>query len=619
MGSDGRARVLLALGVPHRQAMLRSGARRQSPPPSKNRLPSKGHRREVSIPSTTTTTARNGNVNNIPSDTKDPFTAMSLLRKLLNNTARQGYKISQEDHKLSLRLLSIIEPFISPHPVDEDEARRSLTRQPNEILDMIVFHLDSRKDLLSLALTCQRLRDIVLPRHLEYRFIQCKPNSEKVWKHLIAHPLLACNVRRLHVIDERSKEPELIPNRVVVEETDTCNRDIAIDSYVIQQRLIIEALTRMTTLSTFSWSCNTSLISFDDVSPTLFTCEMLKEVDITDNRAFSPCPTPTNRFEEETYEGTTTASTRNDVIQTPDVPDLTSVAVRTARGTSRLSKHPSLEKIQTLLISHCPNLTTLRIGYDHRRPFIPRADDFFTLGRWPNLRTLSLQNLWCSTQNGFEAATNFLAAHSSLEYLQFELGRIQLDLPANSLPKLRELTCSRDVAVCILSCPRDNETIRPLESIKGLKLGGGRDEALLRNITKYATSVKRIELAAYNEVEDVKKLAESAPKLSWLDVGKKSSNLTKPNAPASVNEWAIVLSSLPELTILHGVHFFYEFSDVSSHSDRSRIKKNDEVASMLAWKSPKLKRVDYSDGSGKVVILGKDGDRSRWEVKRLKL
>lgn len=214
---------------------------------------------------------------------------------------------------------------------------------------------------------------------------------------------------------------------------------------------------------------------------------------------------------------------------------MTSVAVRTARGTSRLSKHPSLENIQSLLVSHCPNLTTLRIGYDHRRPFIPRADDFFVLGRWPNLQNLSLENLWCSTQNGFEAATNFLAAHSSLEYLQFELGRVQLDLPPNSLPKLRELACSRDVAVSILSCPRDDESVRPLECVKGVKLNGNRKEVLLENIAKYPT-LRKIELACYNDIEDIRKLAEASPKITWLDVGKKSSSFVKPNsgAPASV-------------------------------------------------------------------------------------
>ena len=80
------------------------------------------------------------------------------------------------------------------------------------------------------------------------------------------------------------------------------------------------------------------------------------------------------------------------------------------------------------------------------------------------------------------------------------------------------------------------------------------------------------------------------------------------------------MSGLPELTELHGVQFFYEFTEgIGSHSDRSRIKKNDEVASMLAWKCPKLKKVDYVENSGKVVVLGKEGDRLKWEVKRSKI
>lgn len=207
------------------------------------------------------------------------------------------------------------------------------------------------------------------------------------------------------------------------------------------------------------------------------------------------------------------------------------MAIRTAKNNYRSSKHPSLTRIQGLLVSLCPNLTTLRIGYDHRRPFIPRADEFLSLGRWPSLRDLSLQNLWCSTHAGFEAASSFLAAHPLLETLHFELGRVQLDLPQGALPHLKELKCARDIAVAILSCPLNNNAVRPLEIIKGFKLGGGRDNALLNCLKGYA-GLKRIELLTYNEVEDVRKLAEVAPKVTWLDVGKKSSRPSKANIPA---------------------------------------------------------------------------------------
>jgi len=533
---------------------------------------------------------------------------LNLLRKLLNNAARPGYRISPDEHKLSLHLLTTIEPFISAAPMDKDEATRLLTRQPNEILDMIAFHIDGRRDLLALALTCRRLRDIVLPRHLEYRDIHCKPSSDKVWRHLIAHPLLACQVRRLHILDNRSREPEIIPSRAD-EEPDIPLCGLALHKE--HERLILEALAKMTTLTSFYWACHNSPICFEDVSPTLFTCEMLKEVEISDNQMFN---LPRILFEDEQNISKGSISKH----EGGDVPDLTSVAIRTGKSNSRPSKHPTLIRIQGLLISHCPNLTTLRVGYDSRRPFIPRADEFLQQGRWPNLRSLSLQNLWCSTHVGFEAAANFLAAHSLLEVLCFDLGRVQLDLPEGTLPHLKELVCSREVAVAILSCPLQGGGKRPLETLKGFKLGGNKDDALIQHIKGY-NGLKKVEVSTFVEIDDIRKLAEAAPTITWLDVGRKASAPAKAMGPASVNEWAHVLSALPELIEFHGVQFFYEFSETVSHSDRSRIKKNDEVASMLAWKCPKLRRLDHIENSGKVVILLKESDRLKWELKRVKL
>ena len=57
-----------------------------------------------------------------------------------------------------------------------------------------------------------------------------------------------------------------------------------------------------------------------------------------------------------------------------------------------------------------------------------------------------------------------------------------------------------------------------------------------------------------------------------------------------------------------------------SLSDRSRTRKNDEVASVLAWKCPKLRRLDlWDDASGRVVVLIRDAERVRYEVRRVKV
>ncbi|KXN84347.1 hypothetical protein AN958_12701 [Leucoagaricus sp. SymC.cos] len=68
-------------------------------------------------------------------------------------------------------------------------------------------------------------------------------------------------------------------------------------------------------------------------------------------------------------------------------------------------------------------------------------------------------------------------------------------------------------------------------------------------------------------------------------------------------------------------------------TDRSRIKKNDGIAGVLAWKCPKLKRVDHWENvgptGGKVIVLCRDSDfapnggegnvnKVRWDVRKVR-
>lgn len=210
-------------------------------------------------------------------------------------------------------------------------------------------------------------------------------------------------------------------------------------------------------------------------------------------------------------------------------------------------------------------------------------------------------------------------------------------MPPNSLPHLRELQASKEIANAVLECPCD--TLRPLEALKGFRLsgpqGGSRDPDItfLNNLKRRGKTVKRVELSGWNEQEDIRRLIESSPGLTWLDIGKKSGALAKSSAvvPNTV-EWATLLSELPDLMVFHGVRFFYEVSPQAaapsatpmstniSMTDRSRIRKNDEVASTLAWKCVKLRRLDHwEEGGGKVIVLLKDDEKIRWEVRRVKV
>lgn len=230
--------------------------------------------------------------------------------------------------------------------------------------------------------------------------------------------------------------------------------------------------------------------------------------------------------------------------------------------------------------------------------------------------------------------------------------------------------------------------------VKGIRLTHAADtqqnaDAFFFNLRRFGINVKKIELTSWHEMEDIRKLIDSAPRLTWLDLGKKGGGHDRPGGSAAygssggklstvnVNEWALLLSAAPELTTFYGVKFFYEVSlqaqasianaasmpsfgngaassnsysnstgtgtgpgsgSTTSHvnlnlmnlsmTDRSRIRKNDETASVLAWKCAKLRRVDHwEDGGGKVVVIlkdggdGKDKDKMapRWETRRVKV
>ena len=239
----------------------------------------------------------------------NPANALSVLLKLLTSLpSRIGgcqYKLTPAEHALSLHLVSVIDPFvyhglralIPPQNQASPSYIVSLVNQPTEILDAIIFHIDSRKDLLNVALGCKRLRDIVFPRHFEYRIIRCKVSSISVWNHLILHRSLARNVRRLEILDERMTTSGTlikgrgmaIPKSILQGETDLETTDDELSMHVRQEKYLAAALVRMTSLREFQWSCNHSPISIAHVWPTLMMrAANLRVMNIYDNLVFAP-------------------------------------------------------------------------------------------------------------------------------------------------------------------------------------------------------------------------------------------------------------------------------------------------------------------------------------------
>ncbi|KDQ55151.1 hypothetical protein JAAARDRAFT_208888 [Jaapia argillacea MUCL 33604] len=78
----------------------------------------------------------------------------------------------------------------------------SITNIPRELLDIITDDIDKPRDILSLALSCRRLKDLLIPdilKKLEYATIIAPFEYHHLWDHLSSHPELACHVRVLSI------------------------------------------------------------------------------------------------------------------------------------------------------------------------------------------------------------------------------------------------------------------------------------------------------------------------------------------------------------------------------------------------------------------------------------
>ncbi|KAI0360290.1 hypothetical protein OH77DRAFT_1418164 [Trametes cingulata] len=577
----------------------------------------------------------------------DPFAALTTLRRLLSALpSRLGgcqYRLSPDEHRLAVHLLGIVEPFVHVSPPNCACApRRTLVRLPMEILDAIAFWVDGRRDLAALAGTCRRLRDVVVPRHSEYRLVRCKPSAVRVWHHLVVHRGLARNVRRLEILDERaSGEQEVVPAGIQTTETDLESTDDELEMHAKQERLLLAALGKMTALKSVKWSCNHSLVAFERVWPALVKCGSIEEVDVHDNLVFQAAG-PSG--DEATVPSAKAQKGGQMVLH-----ELRTAGFHGTKTAFGASKEPDLGRISSM-IHHCPNLEALTVSYVTRRSpgfSSPVADDFLLCGRWTHLRSLTLTNVWCAPGAGLDAAAAFLLAHVNLEVLHLDVafgtgqaGGAALStfkLPPGSLPCLKELKASRDFATALLSCSTGSPAGRPLDTLKGVRLtGSARDRIFLENLKIHAgQTLRHLELGGWHDMDDIRKLAECVPRLTWLDLGKKEGSASNGIGPAgkqaaangasNFTEWTEVLEQFTELTTFHGIRFFYEVTLTDngaalSLSDRSRVRKNEEVASVLAWKCPKLRRLDHwEEGTNKVIVLVRNAEGVHHEVRRVKV
>ncbi|KAF8501820.1 hypothetical protein BU17DRAFT_25763, partial [Hysterangium stoloniferum] len=85
---------------------------------------------------------------------------------------------------------------------------------PQELVDIILSHVEDRRDLLSLALTSKSFKAIIVPSWLDFIHIRCDSRRIHIWQSLASRPHLAARTRALELINELGgSEQYFWPNR----------------------------------------------------------------------------------------------------------------------------------------------------------------------------------------------------------------------------------------------------------------------------------------------------------------------------------------------------------------------------------------------------------------------
>ena len=145
----------------------------------------------------------------------------------------------------------------------------NIVELPFETVDAIVFHAECTRDLLSLALTCRTLADVVCPRHIHFRLIRCDVQvTEELWGILPKDRSLARNVRSLEIgfgWRLRRYFPPRVPSNVTLRRGTVTFLDDRDGRAAARkaERALTTATKNMTELISFKWLETTQLPVID--------------------------------------------------------------------------------------------------------------------------------------------------------------------------------------------------------------------------------------------------------------------------------------------------------------------------------------------------------------------
>jgi len=156
------------------------------------------------------------------------------------------------------------------------QSQSSGIRIPLELFEAIILDVDSPGDLLSLALACRTLHTLIVPNHVDFRFIQCTPGRKKLWSFLGENPRYASRIREIKLINEFFAKPSpKVPTMFSDEEPEQGSRLNNWDQTLYPDiSQLIPSLSKMVNLLKFSWELG--LVSRDDLTARLQIGEAIR-------------------------------------------------------------------------------------------------------------------------------------------------------------------------------------------------------------------------------------------------------------------------------------------------------------------------------------------------------
>ncbi|KAF8510297.1 hypothetical protein BU17DRAFT_98246 [Hysterangium stoloniferum] len=130
-----------------------------------------------------------------------------------------------------------------------------LFTRPEEIVVIIISHIEDRHDLLNLALTSRIFKRIIIPSFLDVIHIRCDPRRTDLWQWIASQPHLALRTRTLELVDEIDEKRRLIDDKALIPSSFSQGFDIlgGREFYENSVLSLAAAVMLMTDLRSFRW------------------------------------------------------------------------------------------------------------------------------------------------------------------------------------------------------------------------------------------------------------------------------------------------------------------------------------------------------------------------------